>query len=89
MNNGRLPSLIIFSVIVFDYESSKGTSMADQILKDNKGHIIGKITTSPSGMQTIKDVKGHTKGTYDPKTNTTKDTKGLKVGSGNLLITLL
>jgi hypothetical protein len=63
--------------------------MTDQILKDNKGHIIGKITTSLSGVQTLKDAKGYTKGTYDPKANITKDTKGQKVGSGNLLITLL
>jgi hypothetical protein len=54
--------------------------MTDQILKDNKGHIIGKITTSPSGMQTLKDAKGYTKGTYDPKANTKKTRKDKKSG---------
>ena len=63
--------------------------MADQILKDNKGNIIGIITTSLTGIQTLKDAKGISKGTYDPKSNTTKDTRGQKVGSGNVLITLL
>lgn len=63
--------------------------MADQLLKDVKGHTIGRISTGINGIMTIKDVKGHTKGTYDPKSNKTKDVKGHAVGSGNLLATLL
>jgi len=63
--------------------------MADQILKDAKGFTIGRITTAHNGVQTIKDPKGFTKGSYDPKTNTTKDARGFKVGNGNLLVTLL
>ena len=63
--------------------------MADQVLKDSRGYIIGKISTASSGVQTIKDAKGYAKGTYDPKSNTTKDARGYKVGTGNLLTTLL
>ncbi len=63
--------------------------MAELILKDSRGYTIGKISTAPNGIQTLKDSKGYTKGTYDPKANTTKDAKGYKVGSGNLLATLL
>jgi hypothetical protein len=63
--------------------------MADQVLKDKKGHMIGKIFTARNGVQTIKDATGHTKGTYDPKTNKTKDARGHTVGTGNLLTTLL
>lgn len=63
--------------------------MADQVLKDNKGHKIGTISTASNGIQTIKDEKGHKKGAYDPKTNKTKDEKGHTVGTGNLLTTLL
>ena len=63
--------------------------MAEQILKDQKGYTIGKISTASNGVQTIKDSKGYTKGTYDPKSNKTKDTKGYIVGTGNLLATLL
>lgn len=63
--------------------------MADQILKDSKGYLLGKISVSSNGIQTIKDAKGYTKGTYDPKANETKDAKGYKVGSGNLLTSLL
>lgn len=63
--------------------------MADQVLKDSKGYMIGKISTDSRGVMTIKDAKGYTKGSYDPKTNTTKDARGYKVGTGNLLTTLL
>lgn len=63
--------------------------MADQVLKDSRGFTIGKISTDSSGKQTIKDARGFTKGTYDPKTNQTKDARGFLVGSGNLLATLL
>ncbi len=38
---------------------------------------------------TLKDAKGFVKGTYDPKTNKTKDKRGFTVGTGNLLMTLL
>lgn len=63
--------------------------MADQVLKDSKGHVIGKISTGSNGTLTIKDSQGHVKGTFDPKTNKTKDAKGHVVGSGNLLASLL
>lgn len=63
--------------------------MADQVLKDKRGFTIGKISTANNGIQTIKDDKGFTKGTYDPKTNTTKDHRGFSVGKGNLLTSLL
>jgi len=63
--------------------------MADQVLKDAKGYIIGRISTNNQGIQTIKDAKGYAKGTYDPKHNQTKDARGYLVGTGNLLTTLL
>lgn len=63
--------------------------MADQVLKDNHGRTIGKISTANSGVQTIKDEHGRSKGTYDPKANRTKDEHGRTVGTGNLLTSLL
>lgn len=63
--------------------------MADQVLKDKRGLTIGRISTASNGVQTIRDARGLTKGTYDPKTNKTKDARGITVGSGNLLATLL
>jgi len=63
--------------------------MADQILKDSMGHTIGKISTAGNGVETIKDPRGSTKGTYDPKTNATRDAGGHLVGTGNLLARLI
>lgn len=63
--------------------------MADQVLKDAQGRTIAKISTASNGIQTIKDAQGRTKGTYDPKSNKTKDAQGRSVGTGNLLTTLL
>jgi len=63
--------------------------MPEQVLKDRHGYTIGCIATDSRGVQTIKDKHGYMKGTYDPKSNTTKDSHGYKIGSGNLLTTLL
>lgn len=63
--------------------------MTDQILKNNRGATIGKISTNSNGTQIIRDERGTRKGTYDPKTNKTKDERGATVGTGNLLASLL
>ena len=63
--------------------------MADQILKDKRGVKIASISTAGNGIQTIKDKRGVKLGTYDPKSNKTKDKRGVSIGSGNLLTTLL
>ena len=62
--------------------------MADQVLKDKMGRKIATISEA-NGRLIIKDKMGRKKGEYDPKTNVTKDSMGRKVGSGNLLTTLL
>lgn len=63
--------------------------MSVQVLKDKRGFTLGKIITASNGVQTIRDKKGSKKGTYDPRTDKTKDARGFSVGSGNLLSTLL
>ena len=63
--------------------------MSDQVLKDNSGRTIGRIVASSNGVLTLKDPQGRTKGTYDPRTNKTKDPAGRSIGTGNLLVTLL
>ncbi len=63
--------------------------MADQVLRDTRGYIIGKIATDNRGVQTIRDARGYKKGTFDPRDNKTRDERGYVVGSGNLLTTLL
>lgn len=62
--------------------------MANQVLKNSKGVKIGEIQET-NGKLVIKDATGVKKGEFDPKTNTTKDHRGVKVGTGNLLTTLL
>jgi len=62
--------------------------MATQELRNRNGHLIGKIVEE-GGKLVIKDPNGHSKGKYDPNTNTTSDTNGHRIGTGNLLVTLL
>ena len=49
---------------------------------------IGEISQVGSKL-VIRDARGAKKGEYDPATNTTRDDRGSKVGTGNLLTTLL
>jgi len=62
--------------------------MADQVLKDAKGKVIGKIRES-SGKLEIFDAQGRRKGYYDPKINETRSEQGKVIGKGNLLVMLL
>ncbi|MBN1970414.1 MAG: hypothetical protein JXR48_10095 [Candidatus Delongbacteria bacterium] len=62
--------------------------MATQILRNPRGVKIGEILEI-GGKLIIRDPRGVKKGEYDPKTNTTRDARGAKVGIGNLLTTLL
>jgi hypothetical protein len=62
--------------------------MASQVLRDSRGVKIGEIQET-GGKLVIRDARGVKKGDYDPKTNTTRDERGVKIGTGNLLTTLL
>lgn len=57
-----------------------------QILRNAKGVKIGEIQES-SGKQIIRDARGVKKGEFDGKI--TRDSRGKKVGEGNLLSMLL
>lgn len=63
--------------------------MANQILRDSMGRKIGEISTDSSGKKTIRDGLGRKQGVYDPKSNTTRDALGHKVGTGDLLASLI
>jgi hypothetical protein len=63
--------------------------MATQDLRDARGFLLGRIETDSAGVQTLRDIHGFKRGSFDPRANTTRDVKGFKVGSGNLLTTLL
>jgi len=62
--------------------------MADQLLKDKNGRLIGKIAMSGSRYQGF-DQSGRLKGSYDPKSDSTFDANGRLVGKGNLLSALV
>ena len=62
--------------------------MANQVLRDSRGVKIGEIQET-GGRLVIRDARGVKKGEYDPKSNTTRDERGVRVGTGNLLTTLL
>jgi len=59
------------------------------ILRDQYGKIIGKIHTLSNGKMEIRNSSGKKLGTYDPKTNYTRDQWNKIIGRGNLLTTLL
>ena len=63
--------------------------MADQELRDRYGRLLGRIRTRSDGRLELRDAYSRLKGTYDPKTNQTRDDLGRFVGTGNLLTTLL
>ena len=62
--------------------------MADQELRDRAGRLLGKIRQNGHKLE-ARDATGKLKGTYDTKTDTTKDATGRSVGKGNLLSTLI
>jgi hypothetical protein len=69
-------------------DTCEGGKMGGQQLKDKHGLRIGEIRES-AGRLVIFDKHGRKCGEYDPKSNLTKDSHGVKVGQGNLLTTLL
>jgi hypothetical protein len=62
--------------------------MATQILRDRTGRKIGEIVEQ-SGVLIIRDYIGRKRGSYDPKSNITRDWIGKVIGTGNLLTSLL
>ena len=63
--------------------------MADQELRDKSNRLLGRIKTLSNGKLELRDHTNSLKGTYDPKTNATRDKSNSLVGKGNLLTTLL
>jgi len=63
--------------------------MAEQILRDRRGIILGRIQTQATGVQVARDTRGIIVGRYDPQSNITRNAQGLQVGQGNLLSSLI
>lgn len=63
--------------------------MADQELRDRSGRFLGKIKQLSSGKFEGRDASSRLKGTFDPKTNETRDSSGRLIGKGNMLSMLV
>ncbi len=63
--------------------------MGDQELRDRSGKLLGRIHEKGDGKQEGRDPSGRLKGTYDPKSNETRDPSGSLVGRGNMLSSLI
>lgn len=63
--------------------------MDKQILRDKHNKRIGLIETDSRGVQTIRTPSNKKLGTYNPKTDQTRDSTNRLIGTGNLLMTLL
>lgn len=56
-----------------------------QQLRDSNSRTIETITITSNGRLEGRDANGRLKGTYDPKTDQTRDSNGRVVGRGNVL----
>jgi hypothetical protein len=59
--------------------------MSDQEIRDRTGRLLGKIRQISGGRLEGRDSLGRLKGTYDPRTNQTRDSIGRLVANGNVL----
>jgi len=57
-------------------------------LRDKRGRLLGRIK-EVSGKLELRDQRGRILGRYDPHTNITRDSTGKRIGTGNLLASLL
>lgn len=60
----------------------------DQILRDAHGKKLGTIKQE-NGKEVIRNANGKKLGSYDANNNTTRDANGRKIGTGNILTSLL
>lgn len=63
--------------------------MSSQVLRDNQGRVIGTMTSNENGVIEARDANGRYLGSYDPRTEITRNSRGRVVGLGNLLGTLI
>jgi hypothetical protein len=62
--------------------------MPNQILRNSRGHKIGTIKSRGDKLE-IYNSRGYFLGRFNPRTNLTHNSRGEKVGYGNLLTMLL
>jgi hypothetical protein len=63
--------------------------MKKETLRTAGGRPIGTVTTLDNGREEITDAGGRPRGSFDPRSNQTKDRTGRVKGPGNQLSSLL
>lgn len=63
--------------------------MSAQEFRDAKGNLLGTVAPGDNGQLEGRDPRGQLKGTYDPRTDETRDAMGLVVAKGNVVSTLI
>jgi hypothetical protein len=63
--------------------------MADQQIRDNMNRLMATVKTLSTGKQEIRDAQNRMLGTYDPRTNETRDAMNRLVAKGNVLSSLI
>lgn len=81
----RTAALALCSVTLF------ATLFAAEVttLRDASGRVLGYITKTSAGLLELRNPAQHFVGSYNPKTNETRDAAGRLIGTGNLLATLV
>ena len=59
--------------------------MQKKEFKDAMSRPLGTIISRSSGVLEARDTLGRPKGTYDPRSNETRDTLGRLLGKGDML----
>ena len=60
-----------------------------QEFRSNSGQCLGKIVQRSDGKHELRSKSGTMLGTYCPRMNETRNRSGIRIGSGNLLSSLL
>ncbi len=63
--------------------------MHTEDLRDRNNRVIGRIITRSDSVQEMRDPVNRLNGTYNPKTDETRDGVFRLVGKGNLRVSLL
>lgn len=61
----------------------------EQVIKDWRGTILGRVKTMSNGDKRLTDFHGRILGFYKKNQDITTDFYGRKVGKGDILLTLL
>jgi hypothetical protein len=64
-------------------------SRSREVIRDRQGHKLGEVVRLSNGKQEARDPFGRKLGTYDPKSDQTRDPLGRLLTKGNTLSALI